>query len=114
MAKQKPNLNQADIEILKQVFETKEDAQKRVSKLEAKADSRAVSLFKYIDERLEQQTQDIRSEFSHLPTKEEFYSSQLSLMERIQSNDEKTDMLPGQVEDHEIRIDKIETNLGLV
>ena len=46
MAKQKPNLNQADIEILKQVFETKEDAQKRVSKLEAKADSRAVSLFK--------------------------------------------------------------------
>lgn len=56
---------------------------------------------------------DLREEFSHLPTKDEFYESQDKLAARLQKIDQQTDILPARVTEHEVRIEKIESHLGL-
>lgn len=64
-------------------------------------------------EDLKQMEERIRSDFSHLPTKDEFYKSQDKLMTRLKKIDENTDIQAGQIEDHSERLEKIESKLSI-
>lgn len=64
-------------------------------------------------EDLKELKDDLKQEFSHLPTKDEFYKSQDDLVTRLKKIDENTDVQAGQVVDHESRITRIESKLNI-
>lgn len=56
---------------------------------------------------------DLRQEFSHLPTKEEFYQRMDLLTGELRDEREENTIQQAKLEDHESRLSKLETSLNL-
>lgn len=106
MAKQKPTLNQADLEIITEIVN------QGITNALTMNNAKLTTAFA-TKEDLRQLREDLKSDFSHLPSKDEFYSSQDDLVTRLKKIDENTDILSAQVEGHEERIQAVETKLNI-
>jgi len=54
----------------------------------------------------------IKQHTSHLPTKNEFYASQDELMTELKALRQTTELSSGQISNHEIRLDHLESRLN--
>jgi len=81
MPKQKPHLNAADIELLKQLFATKAEVE------------------------------GLQNQISNLPTKDEFYTKMDEVVGELAKMREENTLLGGKVYDHEERIAALEVSV---
>ena len=66
-----------------------------------------------VDEVIEKREVVTKSDLSHLPTKDDFYEKMDEVMGELKTIREEQTLISHQVSDHEDRIQKIETNLGM-
>ena len=66
-----------------------------------------------IEETIESKGLVTKDDTSHLPTKDEFYEQTGEILKKLDDLQEEKDVLSHQVSNHEDRIEKIESNLGL-
>lgn len=112
MPQLKPRLNQADIQLLKTIFLTKQAAQNLLTKADAKnvaakndlknaIDRATNSLFRYIDERCatKEETARLWEAIKNLPTKEEFFSRMDKLSHEYETFTQEKTVLMHQFEE---------------
>ena len=66
-----------------------------------------------IDEAIETKGLVTKADISHLPTKDEFYTKMDEVMGELKTNREEQSLQSQHLSDHDDRIDKIETHLGM-
>ena len=54
-----------------------------------------------------------KSDISHLPTKDEFYEETGKILKRLDDLEQEKDVLSHRVSEHEDRLEKIESRLGI-
>ena len=66
-----------------------------------------------IDEAIETKGLVTKADISHLPTKGEFYSKMDEVMGELKTNREEQSLQSQHLSDHDDKIDKIESHLGM-
>ena len=66
-----------------------------------------------VDEAIEKKELVTKSDLSHLPTKDEFYSKMDEVMGELKAIREEQTVQSHQLSDHEDRIEKVESHLGM-
>jgi hypothetical protein len=119
MTKSKPTLNQADINLLKHTFATKDDLKAFATKDDLRAfatkddlaDLKAVFATK--DDVRQIVQEEIKSQVGKLPTKNEFFSRMDDLAGDYKKFTEETPVINHQLADHEDRLEVVETKLHI-